>query len=201
MEDVQDLGSVITEFLLHHRSVNLHFASKDVSGFLIQLLPFELNWSVHFVNDFIDLSRILIELDLVVEHGKTLRCHLHGQALRISLYIHHLILDKEFVLMAVQHSLADIQLFLLLQDYVVLVEPCASDRPTNFLPRVLLLDHDTVLVEQKTQLDVTAILIVITDLVDSVFRVERSYQAALDPDPDLLDYVFYTFQFDVNLTL
>ena len=131
MDDVEDLGSVITEFLLHHSCVNLHFASEYVSGFLIQLLTFKLNWSVHFVNDLIDLSRILIELYLVIEHWKALWSHLHGQALRVPLYIHDLIFDKEFVLMAVQHSLTDIQLFLLLQDNVMLVEPGASDRPTN----------------------------------------------------------------------
>ena len=97
----------------------------------------------------INTALLRVELQFVFLHSETFWEHLLSHALRLFIDVHYLVLDNELALFVIQHALANVVLFLLRQNEVVLVESRTTDLLHNLIVSVTLIDQDTVGVKEK----------------------------------------------------
>ena len=148
-DDIEDLSRVISKGLLNESCVDIHSTAKHIGGLFIDFVGYELNWSVLSMDHCINTALLRVELQFVFLHSETFREHLLSHALRLFIDFHYLVLDNKLALFVIQHALANVVLFLLRQNEVVLVESRTTDLLHNLIVSVTLIDQDTVGVKEK----------------------------------------------------
>ena len=201
VNNIEDFSGVVSEGLLDERCIDINSAAEHVGGLFIDHMSFEFDRSVLSIEHLVYTALTRVELNFVFLHSETFREHLLCHALRLSIDVHDLVLDNELAILTIQHTLANVVLFVLRQDEVVLVEHRPTDLLVNFLISVTLVDQDAVGIEKKLKLHSALVLVIINNLVDGILDHHGLHQAAFNADSNLLDYVLETMILDVDLRL
>ena len=140
VNNIEDFSGVISEGLLDERCVDIDSAAEHVGGLFIDLMSFELDRSVLSIEHLVYTALTRVELKFVFLHSESFREHLLCHALRLSINVHDLVLDSELAVLTIQHALANVVLFFLRQDEVVLVKHRPTDLLVDFLISVTLVN-------------------------------------------------------------